>query len=156
VQTTNNAIPVNDVMTLAEYFAKTRWFQRVFSVIFAIFGVIGLILAVVGIYALIAYSVSQRTKEIGIRMALGGPCVSILWLVVGDALKLAVTGVVVGLTASYAVTHLMAGVLVGIGATDPLTFAAVAVVLTAVAALAGYAPARRASRVDPALALRME
>ncbi len=156
LQRANNALPLNDPMTMPEYFARNRWFQRVFSVIFVIFGSIGLLLAVVGIYAVIAYSVSQRTREIGIRMALGGEPTSIVRLVVGYALKLAVVGVLIGLAASYAVTRIMTSVLIGVGATDKLTFAAVALSLTAVAALAGYLPARRASRVDAVLALRTE
>jgi putative ABC transport system permease protein len=156
IQRANNAIPLIQPMTLPEYFAQNRWFQRVFSILFAVFGLIGLLLAVVGIYAVIAYSVSQRTREIGIRMALGGEPVGILRLVVAYALRLAVLGVAIGLGTSYAVTRVMKTVLVGVGATDTLTFAAVALTLTAVAALAGYVPARRASRVDPVLALRTE
>ena len=116
--------PARFVVTLSEVFARVRWFQRVFSAIFVIFGFIGLLLAVVGIYAVIAYSVSQRTREIGIRMALGSESNSILRLVVGYALKLAVSGVVIGLAASYAVTRVMKTVLVGVGATDALTFTA--------------------------------
>jgi putative ABC transport system permease protein len=156
VQRANNAVPVNDVITLPEYFARNRWYQRVFSVIFAIFGFVGLLLAVVGIYAVIAYSVSQRTKEIGIRMAVGGQRSSILRLVVGHALRLAIAGVVIGLGCSYAITRVMKSFLVGVTATDTLTFTAVALGLTAVAALAGYVPARRASRVNAVLALRTE
>ena len=156
VQKVNNAIPVVQVMTLPEYFAQNRWFQRVFSGIFAIFGGIGLFLAVVGIYAVLAYSVSQRTQEIGIRIALGSQRKSILSLVVGHALKLALMGVAIGLAASYAATRVMASFLVGVTATDALTFAVVAVGLTAVAALASYIPARRASRLDPVIALRSE
>ena len=156
VQTVNSALPLIQPMTLSEFFAQIRWFQRVFSILFVVFGFIGLLLAVVGIYAVIAYSVSQRTREIGIRLALGGESASILRLVVGYALKLAVLGVVIGLATSYAVTRVMATVLVGVGATDRLTFTAVALGLTAVAALAGYLPARRASRVNPVLALRTE
>jgi putative ABC transport system permease protein len=156
LQRANNASPLNDPMTLPEYYARNRWFQRVFSVVFVIFGFIGLLLAVVGIYAVIAYSVSQRTREIGIRMALGGEPASILRLVVGYALKLAAVGVLIGLAACYAVTRVMASVLVGVPATDTLTFGVVALGLTVVAALAGYIPARRASSVDAALALRTE
>jgi putative ABC transport system permease protein len=156
VQKVNNAIPVVDVMTLPEYFARNRWFQRVFGGIFAIFGGVGLFLAVVGIYAVLAYSVSQRTQEIGIRIALGGQRASILRLVLGHALKLAVIGVAIGLAASYAVTRVMARVLVGVTATDTLTFVAVSVTLIAVAALASYVPARRASRLNPVVALRSE
>ena len=156
VQKVNNSMPLMELMTLPEYFAKNSWQPRVFSVIFSIFGAIGLLLAVVGIYAVIAYSVSQRTREIGIRMALGGQQLGILKLVVGHALGLSLLGIAVGLAASYALTRLMTKVLVGVPATDPLTFAAVSIGLTVVAALAGYVPARRASRVDPVLALRTE
>jgi ABC-type antimicrobial peptide transport system permease subunit len=156
VQRVNNAMPVNDIMTLPEWFAREQWQQSMFTVNFSIFGAIGLLLAVVGIYAVIAYSVSQRTREIGIRMALGGQQGNILKLVVGNALGLSLLGIAIGLAASYAVTRLMTRVLVGVTATDTLTFVAVSVGLTLVAALAGYVPARRASRIDPVLALRLE
>jgi predicted permease len=156
VQRVNNAMPVNDIMTLPEWFAREEWERSIFTVIFSIFGGIGLLLAVVGIYAVIAYSVSQRTREIGIRMALGGQQRSILKLVVGNALALSLLGIAVGLATSYALTRLMTRVLVGVAATDTFTFAAVAIGLTLVAAVAGYVPARRASRIDPVLALRVE
>jgi putative ABC transport system permease protein len=156
VQRANNSIPLMDPLTLPEVFARNRWFQRVFGTIFAIFGSIGLFLAIVGIYGVLAYSVSQRTQEIGIRIALGGQRWSILRLVVGHALKLALLGVAIGIAASYAATRVMASVLVGVTATDTLTFAIVAMGLTFVALLAGYIPARRASRLDPMVALRTE
>ena len=156
VQRANNSIPLMDPLTLPEVFARNRWFQRVFGTIFAIFGSIGLFLAIVGIYGVLAYSVSQRTQEIGIRIALGGQRWSILRLVVGHALKLALLGVAIGIAASYAATRVMASVLVGVTATDTLTFAIVAMGLTFVALLAGYIPARRASRLDPVVALRTE
>jgi ABC-type antimicrobial peptide transport system permease subunit len=156
VQRVNNAMAVIDPMTLAEVYARNRWYQRVFSVIFAIFGGVGLLLAVVGIYAVIAYSVTQRTKEIGIRMALGSQRHSILRLVVGYALKLAVVGIVIGLASSYAITRVMTSILVGVAPTDALTFGVVALGLIIVATLAGYLPARRASRIDPVRALRAE
>jgi putative ABC transport system permease protein len=152
----NNGVPLFEPVTLPEYFARNRWFQRVFGIIFAIFGGIGLFLALVGIYGVLAYSVSQRTQEIGIRIALGGQQASILKLVVGHAVKLAVLGVVIGLAASYGVTRVMRSVLIGVSPTDTMTFIAVGVTLTTVAVLASYIPARRASRLNPVEALRTE
>src|SRR5204863_5346507 len=111
VRKVNNGVPLFEPMTLPEYFARNRWVQRVFGIIFAIFGGIGLFLALVGIYGVLAYSVSQRTQEIGIRIALGGQQGSILKLVVGHALKLALLGVVIGIAASYAATRVMKSVL---------------------------------------------
>jgi predicted permease len=156
LQKANSAIPLIDPMTLPEMLARNQWFQRVFSIIFAIFGAIGLFLALVGIYGVLSYSVSQRTQEIGIRMALGGQKTSILKLVVGHALKLALLGVVIGLAASYVATRVMTSILVGVRPTDTLTFAAVALALTAMAAVASYVPARRAASLDPVKALRDE
>ena len=156
VRKVNNGVPLFEPMTLPEYFARNRWVQRVFGIIFAIFGGIGLFLALVGIYGVLAYSVSQRTQEIGIRIALGGQQGSILKLVVGHAMNLAVLGVVIGLAASYGVTRVMRSVLIGVSPTDTMTFIAVAVTLTTVAVLASYIPARRASRLNPVEALRTE
>jgi putative ABC transport system permease protein len=156
VRKVNNGVPLFEPMTLPEYFARNRWVQRVFGIIFAIFGGIGLFLALVGIYGVLAYSVSQRTQEIGIRIALGGQQGSILKLVVVYAMKLAVLGVVIGLAASYGVTRVMRSVLIGVSPTDTMTFIAVAVTLTTVAVLASYIPARRASRLNPVEALRTE
>ena len=99
VQNANSAIPLIDPMTLAESFAQRRWFQRVFSIIFAIFGAIGFFLAIVGIYGVLSYSVSQRTQEVGIRIALGGQRGRILKLVVGHAVRLTLLGVGIGLAA---------------------------------------------------------
>jgi putative ABC transport system permease protein len=156
LQKANNSIPLLDPMTLSEMLARNRWFQRVFSIIFAIFGAVGLFLAVVGIYGVLSYSVSQRTQEIGIRVALGGQRGSILKLVVGHALKLALLGVVIGIAGSYAATRVMKSVLIGVSPTDTTTFIAVAAALIAVAVIASYIPARRASRLNPVQALRAE
>jgi ABC-type antimicrobial peptide transport system permease subunit len=151
-----NDMPVSQVMTLPESLARMRWFVRLFGALFVIFAIIGVALAAVGIYAVMAYSVGQRTQEIGIRMALGAQKNRILKLVLGQGLVLAAIGVAIGIAGSVVVTRVMTGFLVGVTATDPATFASVAVLLACVAALACYIPARRATRVDPMLALRAE
>jgi putative ABC transport system permease protein len=156
VQKVNSAMPVIDVLTLPEHFQRIHWFQRVFSILFAIFACIGLLLAVIGIYAVMAYSVSQRTRELGIRIALGGQRRSILALVVAHALRLSMIGVAIGLAGCYAVTRVMTSLLVGVPPTDMFTFTTVAVGLAGVAVFASYVPARRASRLDPVVALRAE
>jgi predicted permease len=152
----NPDITVTSVLTLPEYFARSRFDTRLFGSLFLIFAAIGVILAAIGIYAVMAYSVTQRTQEIGIRMALGAGQPGILKLVLGQGMVLAVIGVVIGVAGSYAITRVMAKLLIGVTPTDPATFAVVAVLLTAIAMLACYVPAARATRVDPMLALRVE
>ena len=152
----NPDVTVIDVLTLPEYFARARFDTRLFGSLFLIFAAIGVILAAVGIYAVMAYSVSQRTQEIGIRMALGAGQHRILKLVLGQGMILAVIGVGIGVAGSYAITRVMARLLIGVTPTDPITFVAVALFLTLIAVIACYVPARRATRVDPMVALRAE
>ena len=114
------------------------------------------VIAMVGVYGVISYSVSQRTHEIGIRMALGASPRDIFRLVVGQGMGLVLIGVGIGLAASLALTRFLESMLFGVSATDPATFAGVALLLAAVALLACYIPARRATRVDPLVALRYE
>jgi putative ABC transport system permease protein len=115
-----------------------------------------LVLAAAGIFGVISYSVSSRTHEIGIRVALGAQREAILWMILKETLLLAIAGLTVGIPCALAASRLLARMLFGISPNDPATLAAVAFILTAVAALAGYVPARRAMRVDPIVALRHE
>jgi ABC-type antimicrobial peptide transport system permease subunit len=119
-------------------------------------GVIALALAAMGIYSVMTYAVSQRTKEIGIRMALGARVRDVVRLVLGQALTLIAIGVAIGAAAAFAVTQLLKGFLFGVGASDPLTFATTVALLVSLAVLATFLPARRATRVDPMVSLRYE
>ena len=119
------------------------------------FAAFALVLASLGIYAVISYSVSQRTQEIGIRMALGASAETLQRSILLQTLGLAGIGMIVGVAASWALARTLSGLLFGVKSSDPVTFVGMLVVLTAVAAIAGYLPARRASRIDPMAALRM-
>jgi predicted permease len=130
--------------------------RRFLLLLGGLFATVALVLAALGIYGVVAFSVTRRTQEIGIRMSLGAGRDNILRLVLGEGARIAALGVVIGIAASLAITRLISTLLFGISATDPLTFVAVAVLLSAVALVASYIPARRATRVDPLVALRYE
>ncbi len=148
--------PVVKVRTMEENISGSISAPRFRSVLLGIFAATALLLSVIGLYGLISYSVSQRVHEIGIRMTLGAEPGDVLRMIIGHGLKLAIIGVVVGLAGAFALSRILSQFLFGISATDPATFAGVALLLTFVAALASYLPARRATRVDPMIALRYE
>jgi putative ABC transport system permease protein len=130
--------------------------RRLSMILLGVFAALALVLSCVGIYGVISYVVGQRTHEIGVRMALGAQSGDVMRLVVGEGARMALLGVAAGIAGALGLTHLMANQLFGVTPYDPLTFGVVAAVLTLVALLACYLPARRAVRVDPAVALRCE
>lgn len=150
------ALPLDQVRTMEERLAASLALPRFYMLLLAIFAAAALILAAVGIYGVLAYAVRQRSNEIGIRRALGAQSADVLRMVVAKAMLLAGGGLFAGLLASFALTRILSGFLYGVGATDPLTFAAVAVLLGGVALLSSLIPARRAARLDPVVALRNE
>jgi len=156
VQSVNPELPVYGAQTLDDAVSASLEQRRFSMEIVAAFAITALLLAALGIYGVISYLVSERTQEIGIRLALGARPGTILQMVLRQGLGLAVAGAGLGLVGSVIVSHLMAGLLYGVMPTDPLTFVGVTLVLTGVAAAACYIPARRAMRVDPMIALRYE
>jgi putative ABC transport system permease protein len=156
VQSVDENLAVYDVRTLEARFAQNRLSVKLLGGMFAVFAAIALLLATVGLYAVIAHSVSQRTQEIGLRMALGGTTADIFRMVYAQAMRPIAIGLPLGLIAAAGVTHVLRIALIGVSPTDPGTFAA-AVLLLVLAAMLGCAiPARRAVRVDPIVALRYE
>jgi len=147
---------VYNAETIEEHLRSALFLPRLAGTLFGIFGFIGLVLAAVGLYSVMSYAVSRRTREIGIRIALGAQQTHVMRWVLNEGARMALIGVGIGLAAALALTRLMARMLYGVSATDPVTFAAVAIVLTSVALAACYIPARRAMRVDPIVALRYE
>ncbi|HMD99612.1 MAG TPA: ABC transporter permease [Terriglobia bacterium] len=148
--------PIYHAETLDQYFSESVAVPRFISLLLAGFAGVALLLACLGIYGVIAYIVVRRTREIGIRMALGARKGDVLRMVIGEGLRPALTGVVIGIIGALKLTRLLSGLLYGVKPTDPVTFAAVALILTGVALLASYIPARRATNVDPTVALRYE
>jgi putative ABC transport system permease protein len=148
--------PIFAIATMQQLVKDSVSTRRVTLILLGIFSALALVLAAIGIYGVISYSVAQRTHEIGIRMALGADGGGVLRMILAQGVKIAGAGVIIGLAASLGLTRLMAKLLFSVSAADPLTFAAVAIVLAGVAMLACYIPARRALRVDPIIALRYE
>src|ERR1051325_3216089 len=149
-------LPVYNLSSMNEVVSKSMVQPRFLALLLATFSGIALFLAAIGIYGVMAYSVAQRTQEIGVRMALGARQHHVLRLVIGQSLGMLLTGAVIGLAGPFALTRLMRTLLFEITATDPLTYVSVIALLTVVALLACYIPARRAAKVDPLIALRYE
>lgn len=149
-------VPIDRVSTMSEALAQSLSLPRFRSLLMTVFAAVALLLAAIGIYGVIAYSVAQRTQEIGVRMALGANRSKVLNLIVGQGSRLAVIGIVLGLAASFALSSVLQKMLYGITTSDTITFASAALVLGAVAILASLIPALRAARIDPVIALRQE
>ena len=149
-------MPMFDTRTLEEHIGVSLFLQRMAATLLSIFGVLALSLAALGLYGVMAYTVSQRTRELGIRISVGAKQWEILTLILEEGLMLSIIGMVAGVAIALAVTRLSAHLLYGVSAADPLTFAVVALLLLVVATAAAYFPALRATKVDPVIALRME
>jgi len=156
IRSIDRGIPISDVRTMDELVAQSLAYRRFSMLLLGIFAVIGLILALVGVYGVMSYSVTQRLHEIGIRMALGAESRDVVTLVLRNAVKLAGIGLAAGFVLSLLVSRWLAQVVFGVSSTDPGTFMAVSALLAVAALAAGYIPARRAAQVDPATALREE
>jgi predicted permease len=156
VKSVDPSLPVTNVATLAEQVDESLRPERLIAKLSGLFGLLGLLLAAVGLYGTMSYTVARRTNEIGIRMALGAQRGDVLWSVLKESLQLVMIGVVIGLPAALSATRLISSQLFGLTPNDPGTIAMATLLLVAVAAIAGYLPARKASRVDPMVALRYE
>ena len=156
VRTVDADLPLFDIQTMKDFLAQRRWSLRVFASMFAIFAVIALMLAAVGLYSVTAYSVTQRTHEIGVRMALGAQSGQVVWLITRRVLAQLAIGLIGGMAGAFAVGRVLGSLLVQTGSTDPVTLGGVVVVLVSASIVACVGPAYRATRLDPVAALRHE
>lgn len=155
LQEMNPEIPAN-FRTFQQVYSASLGSRRFNLILIAFFGIVALLLATAGVFGVMAYSVSRRTREIGVRVALGARSRDVLTMILSQGMRTILIGLAIGLVGSLALTRTMASLLFGVTATDPLTFAAVIALLIAAALLACYIPARRATKVDPMVALRYE
>jgi predicted permease len=156
VQSLDTNLALTNVNTIGELIDQGLWAPRVGAALLSVFGALALLLAVVGVYGVLSYSVNQQTREIGIRMAMGAQTGRVMQLVVGQGMRLAIAGLVLGLLIALAGMRVLSSLLFGVSAHDPLIFVSVSLVLAVAAFLACYIPARRATQVDPIIALRYE
>jgi ABC-type antimicrobial peptide transport system permease subunit len=156
IREADRSLPVSDVMTLGEQVQKSIANQTLLARLSAFFGLLAVFLSCIGIYGLMSYFVARRVNEIGLRMALGAARSQILWLVMRESLRLVATGIVIGVPLALAGDQLVSSLLFGLRAIDSISLLAGVGLLLAVAAVAGYLPARRATRIEPMVALRFE
>jgi putative ABC transport system permease protein len=156
VQRLDPDLPIVGLRTVADILAQDRWAYRIFGSMFGMFAAIAVLLSAAALYAVVAHSVAQRTAEFGVRVALGADRRAIIWLVLRRGLQQLAAGVVFGLAGAFVLGDVLSGMLVGVSATDPITFVAITLTLTVVAMAACLRPALRAARIDPMIALRSE
>jgi putative ABC transport system permease protein len=156
IKSVDRSVPLTNVVTMEQVIADTLWQPRFNLQLIGLFAGVSMVLAAIGLYGVMSYSVAQRTQEVGLRMALGAERRDIMALLLGQGMKLALAGVALGLLAAFALTRLMTSMLFEIKPTDLTTYLIVSVGLIVVALLACYIPARRATKVDPLVALRTE
>jgi putative ABC transport system permease protein len=156
IRSVDKTVPITDVLPLTQAISETVAQSRFYTFLFALFGATGLVLTLTGVYGLVSYTVSQRTQEIGIRMALGASRPNVLGMILRQGMVLTGLGAVFGLAISFVLTRVIVSLLFGVEPTDLLSFIGATLVLLAAAFLASYIPARRATKVDPLVALRYE